>query len=455
MNKDAQLAALLSQYYPSRYHEDPDQRSPLERILDAGLLDTLLSGLSDAEIVAIGHDWNLTARPKQRLPEGDWFICLVCAGRGFGKNHAGANWITERAKKNLPGDIVICAPTAADLRTKVLEASESGLLSLSEPDFRPRWEPSKTQIIWPNGARAVTLTLDKPDRGRGFNSSSVWLDELAAARYGEDAFDQLVLGCRAGPDPRILVTTTPKPVNVIKKLIERDDVPVVRGITYENKRNLSHRFIAELEGIYAGTRKGRQEIYAELLSAIEGSFISHELIDNHRVTEPPDMRRIIVAIDPAVTSKDGSDETGITVEGLGIDGEGYVLEDASCRATPDQWARRAIELFEEFQANMIIGEANNGGDLIEHTLRTINRRVPYKSVRATRGKHKRFEPVAGLIEQGRIHMVGSFPELEDQICGFTPAGYEGSNSPDRADSFVWGINELMIEPRPEPRIRSL
>lgn len=449
------LDAILEKHYPPHYHEKSDQRSVLERIIDAGLLSEMLESLNEAEVLALWNDWPFRARPKQLLPPGDWFICGVFAGRGFGKNELGANWLHNRAALKLPGDITICAPTAADLRTKVLESPESGLLSLSDPSFRPRWNPSMSQLTWPNGARAVTITLDKPDAARGLNSSTVWIDELAAARYGEDAFDQLLLGCRVSNDPRMLITTTPKPVSVIKKLVKRDDIAIVRGVTYENSRNLAERFKNEIERQYRGTRKYRQEVMGELLGDIEGSYVSHDMLDAHRVKHAPDIRKIVVAIDPAVTSKDSSDETGIIVAGLGVDGDGYVLEDASCRATPDKWANIAVELFHSFSANLIIGEVNNGGDLIEHTIRTIDKRVPYKSVRATRGKHKRFEPVAGLIEQGRIHIVGSFPELEDQICGFTSSGYEGSASPDRGDAFTWSMNELMVEPRPEPRIRSL
>lgn len=340
--------------------------------------------------------------------------------------------------------IALVAPTAADARDVMVEG-ESGLLAIHPDAQRPRFEPSKRRLTWPNGAMATTYSADEPERLRGPQHDSAWCDELAVWRYPQ-AWDMLMFGLRLGANPRCVVTTTPKRMKLLRDLIQDSHTTLTRGSTYANAAHLSQKFLQKLRRDYEGTRLGQQELHAQWLEDVEGALWTQQRIEDHRVTQKPELKRIVVAIDPAVTSGEGSDETGMIVAGLGVDGHGYVLEDASGRTSPEGWAKRAVERYHHYSADRIIAEVNNGGDLVEATLRMVDKSVSYKAVRASRGKAVRAEPVAALYEQGRVHHVGTFLTLEDQMAQFTAdfdrnaAGY----SPDRAEALVWALTELMV-----------
>jgi phage terminase large subunit-like protein len=400
-----------------------------------------LLDLSDEESAALEYDWRFWGRQDQFAPEGEWRVWLVLAGRGWGKTRVGAEWVRESVKDYAYVNLI--APTADDARDIMVEG-ESGVLAICPPDERPLYVPSKRRLEWPNGARSLIFTADEPERLRGKQHMRVWADELAAWRYPE-AWLQMTLGLRLGKDPRAIATTTPKPVKLVRELIAASTTIVTRGSTYDNAENLAPQFLAQIVSRYEGTRIGRQELNAEMLDDIEGALWKRQEIDDLRIREAPEMRRVVVAIDPAVTSGEDSDETGIVVCGVGVDGFGYVLADRTCRLSPDGWARRATAAFDQFSADRIIAEVNNGGDLVAHVIRTVGGVYPYRPVRASRGKVTRAEPIAALYEQGKIKHVGSFPELEDQMCMYTPDGYDGS--PDRVDALVWGLSELMLRTR--------
>ena len=384
------------------------------------------------------YDWTTWGRPNQQPPTGDWRTWLVLAGRGFGKTRTGAEWVRAQVATGY-GRIALVAPTAADARDVMVEG-ESGILAIAPPSARPHYEPSKRRITWPNGAIAVTYSADEPDRLRGPQHDAAWCDEAAAWRY-PDAWDMLQMGMRLGNNPRTVVTTTPKPVRLIRDLIKAHDTVITRGSTFDNAPNLPKPFLDSIKRQYAGTRLGRQELYAELLEDTPGALWTRAMIDDARVSTVPTMQRVVVAIDPAVTAHETSDETGMVVVGLGTDGHGYVLADRSLRASPDGWARAAVAAYTSWQADRIVAEANNGGDLVETVLRMVDPNVPYRAVRASRGKVSRAEPVAALYEQGRVHHVGVFERLEDQMSTYTP---ETSQSPDRLDALVWALTDLIV-----------
>lgn len=343
------------------------------------------------------------------------------------------------------GRIALVAPTAADARDVLVEG-QSGILAVCPDWNRPIYESSKRRITWPNGAIATTYSADEPERLRGPQHDAAACDELAAWRYPE-AWDMLQFGLRLGDDPRCVVATTPKPVKLLKELLAREgkDIVVTRGSTYENKANLARKFLETIVTKYEGTRLGRQELLAELLTDVPNALWQRSKIDELRVGKAPELQRIVVAIDPAAKSTEGSDETGIIVAGLAKNGHGYLLDDLSGHYQPLGWARKAIWAYQHYKADRIIAEINNGGEMVEATLRSVDKTVSYKAVHATRGKVIRAEPIAAFYEQGKVHHVGNFPQLEDQLCEMTldfdrtAAGY----SPDRLDAAVWAMTELM------------
>ena len=423
----------------------------------------ILAELNEADSAALLDDWAFWARANQRAPGGDWTTWLVLAGRGFGKTRCGAEWVRACVCGSTPMSagaarrIALVAETAADARDVLVEG-ESGLLAVHPPEYRPLYEPSKRRLTWPNGATATLYNAVQPDQLRGPQHDLAWADELAKWRHAEATWDQLQFGLRLGPRPRQCVTTTPRPIKTLKAIMEDPNTVITRGSSYDNLVNLAPAFIQRIVGRYEGTRLGRQELNGEILEDVPGALWTRRMIDALRVAEPPALVRIVVAIDPAASSGAGSDETGIIVAGLGEDGHGYVLEDLSLRGSPDAWGRAAVHAYARWKADRVIGEVNNGGEMIAHVLRTIDPAVSYKAVRASRGKAARAEPVAALDEQGRVHHVGAFAELEDQMCAITPeldraaAGF----SPDRVDARVWAITELMLHGQAgEPRVRGL
>lgn len=368
------------------------------------------------------------------------------AGRGWGKTRTGAEYVADYGLWNDNSRIAIVAPTAADGRDTCVEG-ESGLLSCLPSSCVRDWNRTFGELILHNGTRYKVFSAEKPKRLRGPQHHLAWCDEIAQFKYA-DAWDQLMFGLRLGDDPKVIVTTTPAPVKLIRELVSRigDDVHITRGKTLDNAGNIAQTALKNLLARYSGTRLGRQELEAELLEDAEGALWQRSRLDELRVQVMPEMQRIVVAIDPAVSTNEGSDETGIVVVGRGIDKHAYILGDYSGKYTPDGWADMAVRQYRAFKADHIIAEANNGGDLVESNIRVKDANVPVKLVHASRGKLVRAEPVAALAEQGKFHIVGSLTKLEDQMCGFTidfdrkKAGF----SPDRMDAMVWGVHEVVL-----------
>jgi phage terminase large subunit-like protein len=404
--------------------------------------------ITDEDAAALLYDWDTWAREKQKTPSGDWTIWLICAGRGYGKTKSGAEYIRGEAESGRSGRIALVGRTVADVRDVMVEG-ESGILACSPPWFRPKYEPSKRRLTWPNGAIATTYSADQPDLLRGPQHDGFWADEVAAWQY-EDAWDQLMFGLRLGKKPRGVATTTPRPTRLIKRLLKDKNVHVTTGTTFENQANLAPTFFDQVVGRYQSTRLGLQELYAQLLDDAQGALWKREdMIEAHRVTEHPDLVRIVVAVDPATADpsnksneeNESTAETGIVVAGIDANGHGYVLDDKSLQASPLTWATEAVTAYKKYRADRIVGEQNNGGALVESNIRTVDRKVSYSPVWASRGKYTRAEPIASFYEQGKVHHVGMFSLLEDQMCQWEPL--TGQKSPDRLDALVWALTMLM------------
>jgi len=391
---------------------------------------------NDLERAALAWCWEAWARNDQLPPRGDWSIWLILAGRGWGKTKALSEWVRGVAQ---PGArIALVGATAADVRDVMIEG-ESGILAVCPEWERPVYEPSKRRLTWPNGAMATAYSAEEPDRLRGPQHTHAACDEVAAWARPE-TWDMLMMGLRLGVHPQVVCATTPKAVPLLKAMRSSPGVIVTRGKTLDNAANLAPSFLTSLMARYEGTRIGRQELEGQDLDDNPDALWSREAIDRLRVREAPELARVVVAIDPAVTSTAESDETGIVVAGLGTDGRGYVLADRSGRFKPDAWARRAVEAYHEHRADRIVAEGNQGGEMVTHVLRTAWPDAPVRIVHATRGKATRAEPIAALYEQGRVSHVGSLPQLEDQLCTWMPGG----SSPDRLDALVWALTELML-----------
>lgn len=357
------------------------------------------------------YDWKLNARPDQLPPPGQWRFWLIMSGRGWGKTKTICEYLRLLAKGGKHRRIAILGATAADVRDVIVEG-DSGILAISPPDFTPLYEPSKRQLTWPNGVIAKTYSADEPDRLRGPQHHAAIVDELAAYEYPE-AFTQLKFGLRLGNDVRCVIATTPKPCQAVRELVKQAKegngrVVITRGSTYDNRANLAPEFFDEIIKQYEGTRLGRQELDGELLEDTPGALWNTVILDQTRCREtPPDMVRIVVAIDPSVTSSGDSDECGISVCGKGIDGDVYVLDDLSGIMTPNEWASTAIRAYHQWGADAVIAETNNGGDLVGNTILALDPSIPFRKVTASRGKIARAEPVSALFEQNRAHLVGS------------------------------------------------
>lgn len=394
--------------------------------------------LTPAEADEVYNDWRFWSRPDQRAPTGSWRIWLILAGRGYGKTRCGAEWVLEQVRRG-SRRIALVGETKADVRDVMVEG-ESGILACSG-NQRPLYEPSKRRLTWRNGAMATCYSGDEPDQLRGPQHDGAWLDELAKYRYAEETWSNLDLGLRLGDDPQAVVTTTPRPIPIIRELVNDKRATITRGSTYDNLPNLAESFASRIIERYEGTRLGRQELHAEILDDIPGALWQRSDIDDHRRANPPtSCERIVVGIDPAVTSGEEADETGIVVAAA-ADGHGYVLEDLSGHYTPSEWASEALKAYYRHNADRIVAEVNQGGEMVEHTIRTLDRNASFKAVRASRGKIRRAEPIAALYEQHRVHHCGMFPALEDQLCTYTP---DTADSPDRLDALVWALTDTML-----------
>ncbi len=400
--------------------------------------------------------WLPEARPEQLPPPGDWSVWLVMAGRGFGKTPCGSEFVLAEAMARPGADFAIVAPTIGAARDVALEGT-SGILRIAQRDEVSHYVRSLGEVRLRNGSRIYARSADEHDRLRGLNLSGAWCDELAVWRDLDQAWNASLMPAVRHDPGKIVVTTTPRPVPLLKDLLGREDGSVVtsRGSTFDNQANLSRSALAELKSRYLGTRLGRQELGGELLEDVEGALWSLELIENGRIDtdQVPDLDRVVVGVDPAVTARRSSDETGIVTCGVSGTGPGsqlYVLSDDSGRMTPQQWASRVVRTFERERADRIVAEVNQGGDLVEQTLRVAGANLPIRKVHALRGKALRAEPVVALYEQGRVHHVGVHAELEEQLTTWVP---DVGRSPDRLDALVYALTELSSGARKGPRMR--
>lgn len=413
-----------------------------------------LSTLSDPEADSILWDWEWNARPNQLLPgtpsaairRADWVFWLLLAGRGFGKTRTGAEAVRSWAK-DPKARILLISPTTADVRDVMIEGP-SGLMASYPGHERPVYYPTRHLIQFPSGAIGITRSADEPERLRGPQFTKFWADELCAWRYPQEAWDQIMFGFRVvTPDLQGVITTTPKPIKTLKEIIGDPDTVVTRGSSYENRANIAAKYYSKVIAPYEGTRLGRQEIYAEVLEDVPGALWTRRLIDATRITlgevRWDFLIRVVIAVDPAVTSNPDSAETGIVVAALTRSLHVLILDDLSLQGSPMEWARVAIAAYRSRRADAIVAEVNNGGDLVASNIRTVDQAANVRSVRASRGKYIRAEPVSNLYQQGRVHHVGTFGALEDQLCGWTPQGNE--KSPDRLDALVWAVTDLLID----------
>lgn len=382
------------------------------------------------------YRWEHHARPEQRLPEGDWRIWLILAGRGFGKTRTGAEAIRHLVRHQGYKRICLLGNSIEEVRTVMVQGI-SGLLSVSAPEDGISYNPSQRCISWSNGAKAFTYSAQSYEQLRGPQFDLAWIDELAKFSHAQQAWDQLMMGLRLGQNPRVIITTTPRSIDLIHQLLERSDVHITRGTTFDNRDNLSVAYLKEMEITYGNTRLGAQELEGKVIPMDEGGLWHKGMIKYGKA--PSDFKRIVVAIDPAVSCTKRSDETGIIVVGCDHLGQGYVLADMSGKMTPTQWIERAIYAYHHYHADRIIAEINNGGDVVMHLLHTLFPHIPYRGVRATRGKIVRAEPIAALYEQGKITHCDYFSALEHQMI----APFSGQ-SPDRLDALVWGLSELFL-----------
>ena len=404
----------------------------------------ILASLTEADAAELEWDWRFWARPNQIAPRGGWRTWLALAGRGFGKTEAGAQWVRERVKAGARS-IALVAETQKDLE----EVMVARLVAIHPPGEAPTVRFKPVRVTWPNGAQALGYNGTEPNQLRGPEFDTAWVDELAKYRYARETWDMLQFTMRSGDDPRVFVTTTPRPIPVLREIIADPTTTITRGSTFDNRANLPAAFLAKLRDRYEGTRLGRQELNAEILDDVPGALWTREMIEGAKVKSAPEMARIVVAVDPSGTKggakEDGAgDEVGIVIAGKGMDGRAYVLADRSCNLSPAGWGKRAVAAFHEFNADRVIAEGNFGGAMVEHVIRGADKGVSFKMVTASRGKVVRAEPIAALYEQGRVSHVGGFADLEDQLCMFAPDGYMGDGSPDRADALVWALTELML-----------
>ena len=406
----------------------------------------ILASLTDDELAELEYDWRFWARENQIAPDSDWLTWVIDAGRGFGKTRAGAEWVREQVDAGRQR-IALIGETYKDL-VEVMIYGDSGLASLFPPHQKPKIRTNpNVEVVFHTGALALGYNATQPAQLRGPQFDAAWCDELAKWRYARETWDMLQFGLRLGDRPQALVTTTPRPIPLLKEIKADENTVVTSGSTFDNAENLAPSFLKQIKKRYEGTRLGRQELYAETLDDLPGALWKREMFDAGRFKAAPDMSRIVVAVDTSGTAgdEDEGDSNGIVIAGRGVDGRGYVLGDWTCKLSPDGWGRRAVEAYRRFSADRIIAERNFGGAMVEHVIRTVSKSVSYQEVVASRGKVVRAEPVAALYEQSRVSHVGAFPELEDQCCLFGPDGYIGEGSPDRTDALVWALTELMLD----------
>ena len=448
--------------------------SLIQRLVLRDGAEAFFALLSPEEREQLPHNWRAWGRPEQMAPAGDWRFWLAQAGRGWGKTRAGAEWVREMARSQPGSHGALVAPTPGEARD-VMITGLSGLLSCSPEKERPFYEPSKRLLTWPlvsgQPSTAGIYSAFNFEQLRGPQYHWAWLDELGKWKYPTEAFDQLNFGLRLGDHPRACITTTPRPIAVIRKLLKDKRCVVTRGRTFDNADNLAEDYLADMRDKYEGSRLGRQELEGELLEDVPGALWRRgPMIDAHRLSEPPlcrgtgtgallkdklgrpipDMDEIVIGVDPSVADNEGEDDEdergtdlcGIVAvgrKGVGIKARYFILEDATVFGSPDVWSAEVVRCYERWDANRVVAETNNGGALVEAVIRQKSNRIKYRGVHASRGKRTRAEPVSVLYEQGRVHHVGTFDELEDQMCQFTQ---NSAKSPDRMDALVWAVTDL-------------
>ncbi len=434
-----------------------------------GIQEEFLTGLSEGALLALPYLFEFWAQPHQLPPEGEWRTWVVMGGRGAGKTRAGAEWVRAQVEGSRPLDpgaarrVALLGETIEQAR-EVMVFGDSGILACSPPDRRPKWEASRKRLVWPNGAVAQLFSAHEPENLRGPQFDAAWVDELAKFKRAGEAWDMLQFGLRLGPAPRQCVTTTPKNLPVLKAILSAPSTVTTHAPTESNRAYLAASFLDEVRARYAGSRLGRQELDGQLLEDAEGALWTLAGLEAARLSAVPPLDRIVVAVDPPVTGRADSDECGILVVGAATQGppqdwRAVVLEDASvAAASPNVWAEAAIAAMERHGAERLVAEVNQGGDLVESVIRQIDPMVPFRAVRARKGKAARAEPAAALYEQGRVKHLPGLAALEDQMCRMTVQGFQGGGSPDRVDALVWALHALMIEPAAHwrrPRVRTL
>ncbi len=389
-----------------------------------------------------------------------WTTWLMLGGRGAGKTRLGAEWVRALVAGASPYatrrhmHIALIGETEHDTREVMIEGP-SGLLAVTPRAERPRWTSTRRRLEWPNGAVAYAFSAEDPDGLRGPQFDAAWCDELAKWKYPDDTYDMLQFGLRLGEHPRQLVTTTPRPIKLIKRLLDDPRTAVTRASTHANARHLSPAFLDAVVGRYAGTRLGRQEIDGEVIEERADALWTREQIEQARVAQAPALMRVVIGLDPPGSARPGADACGIVAAGLSEAGTVYVLEDASLEGlAPERWAARAVALYRRLQADCLVAEVNMGGDMVRAVLQRVDPHLPLRQVRATRGKYLRAEPVALLYAQGKVKHVGAgLAALEDELCDFGPDGLSDGRSPDRLDALVWAVTALTSRGWEGPRIR--
>ena len=427
-----------------------------------------LDALSNHDLQALPWLFDFWALPHQLPPEGAWRTWVIMGGRGAGKTRAGSEWVRMMVEGDMPMDVgqarrVALVGETFDQVRDIMVFGDSGIIACSPPDRRPTWNASKRRLEWQNGAVAEAHSASSPEGLRGPQFDAAWVDELAKWKKPDEAWDMLQFGLRLGDLPQQVVTTTPKNVEVLKQILDASSTVTTTAPTEANRAYLAQNFLEEVRARYGGTRQGRQELDGELLEDAEGALWSTRMLEGSRVNELPDFDRIVVAVDPAVSSGKSSDACGIMVVGAELKGDrkdwrATVIEDATVEGcSPSQWAEAVIAAYERHGADKVVAEVNQGGDLVETLIRQIDPLVCFGKLHASRGKIARAEPVAALYEQGRVAHFGELNTLEDQMCQMTSTGFVGRGSPDRVDALVWAINELMVRPAPkaQPNVRSL
>jgi phage terminase large subunit-like protein len=432
-------------------------------------VDEFLGSLDENALLALPWVFEFWALPHQLPPRGEWKTWVIMGGRGAGKTRAGSEWVraqVEGARPEQPGAasrVALVGETVDQVR-EVMIFGESGIMACSPPDRRPEWQATRQRLLWPNGAVAQVFSAHEPEAMRGPQFDAAWADELGKWKQGAEAWDQLQFALRLGKNPRQVVTTTPRNVSVLKAMLKNPSTVLTHAPTEANRAHLAESFLTEVRARFGGTRLGRQELEGMLVEDVEGALWTAAMLERARVDEVPVFSRIVVAVDPPVTSTKQSDECGIVVVGADTRGDpkdwrAVVLEDASVKgATPEGWARAALAAMERHGADRMVAEVNQGGDLVERVVRMLDPQVPFRAVHATRSKMLRAEPVAALYEQGRVGHLRGLQALEEQMCQMAATGWKGRGSPDRLDALVWALTELMVNPGSKvgrPSVRSL